>query len=206
MLEKIKNAVVENMNTVMNAEQVFRDFRKYNDANYTGNLKTSRVNEAMQKRDEVCAASRKQAFETCKAVLSDIREKANAAVVQPLPDDFVSTLEGLKVTKDISKAEIDALMGKYKGNYFAYRAICDVVGGRIAGFYAVTIDDVVSSLAALESLLHRVIYDNQSADAYWLHLITDSDYLTGYDEFYTAFLDGRFSEAGKTMQEQEQEE
>lgn len=203
MMEAIKNALETHKGTVIAATNTFQAVKHDTNLNYKGKLFTEKMKTAKQAFDDACKQSREKTEMICQDVLNGIREKANAVIIQDTPADFPATLEVLKAMQQPTKTEVEAIIGKYKSNYLAYRAICDVVGGAVAGYDPITIDDIIESLAALETMLHRVIYG--SIDDYMFRLVTEGNYLDRYDDFYTSFLEGRFSEAGEAVQEHDED-
>lgn len=60
-----------------------------------------------------------------KTIFEEVNKKVDAFVMEPVPADFLSTLEGIKVLDNITEHEAKALFEKYKGNYLAARALSE---------------------------------------------------------------------------------
>lgn len=96
------------------------DLRK----NYKGELYIQKLGEAKQIHDSTLADMKKQGLLVCDAAFSKAREAINEVFIKPVPDDFISSMEVIKLMgKNLSEIEINAYIEKYKGNYAAYRAI-----------------------------------------------------------------------------------
>lgn len=205
MLEKIKEAVIAHKNIYDEATNVFNAARKDLHENYKGNLFTAKMNEAKQVYEDTLMESRESNYATCVEVLTNIGIKAQGVITEPVPADFPATLEAIRAMKNLTKAEMNAFVNRYKGNYLAYRAICDVVGGAKNGFAAVTIDKVTEMIERLEADLHNYFYDFHT-NSYRTRLFCEGSVFDAPDAFFTAFLNGRFEEAEALEEAKKSEE
>lgn len=202
MLENITVALQAFANTYEGATRIWKTTRKDIESNYAGNLKTQKMNEAKNVYESTISQSRDNNFSDCLNVLESIREQAMKVVSTPVDSNFSSAIEVLKVMNEPTKTEIDAIVGQYKYNYFSYRVICDVLGGKEKGYSVTTIDDVMDAAAALESKLRDCFYGNGgSPERYIYRLMLQGDYIGKYDEFFSAFIEGRFDDAGTIVNE-----
>ena len=148
------------------------------------------MKEAQEIYNNTLAESRKENYDACLAILSEVADQAKKVVEVPVPSDFISTLEALKQMKEPTKTEVETVVGAYKNNYFAYRAICDF----LKLLKPVTIDDINSDLADIRSGLHQCFYSD-NVEAYHFKNWMEGIILASYDEIFRAFCEGRFEDA-----------
>lgn len=204
MLEKIVEAMKQHKTTYESAVAAYHATRKEADSQYNDRQKTQKIAEAYQTQNETIATSQKAALLICDSVFDDIKEKAAAVVAKPVSGDFSNVLEAVKQLIHPTKAELEALIGQYKNNYFAYRAINDALGGIEKGYHVATIDDIYDACGELAAMVKKCIMGTPTAYMYMLLIQPDCAYLSGYDALFTAFIDGRFEEA-TIIDEQQQE-
>ena len=204
MLEKIVEAMKQHKTTYETAVATYNTTRKQAEAQYNDRLKSQKIAEAYQTQNETIAASQKATLLICESVFDDIKEKAAAVVAKPVSGDFSNVLEAVKQLIHPTKAELEALIGQYKNNYFAYRAINDALGGTEKGYHVATIDDILDACNELAATVKKFIMGTPTGYMYQLLIHPNSTYLSGYDALFTAFIDGRFEEA-TVIDEQQQE-
>ena len=180
MMRKIINALQEHKELYEAATSKWLELRKELDSNYKGNLLTAKMNEGKEIY-----------FAVCVTVLDEIREKARGIIATPVSPDFSNTIEALKLLKNPSKAELEAITESHKGNYLAYRAICDALGGSEKGYNVISYDDVMEACNELEESLRACFYgDSPSSYIYRVHL--NEGYMSKRGKLFSDFLEGRF--------------
>ena len=102
-------------------------------------------------------------------------------------------MEAIKNIKNPSDAELDGIIGNFKNNYVAYRAICDAIGGTAKGYTTVTYDDILKYCDVLENMLRNCFYSYSVSD-YNYRVLLEGDVLDGYDALFTTFTEGHFDE------------
>ena len=191
MMRKIINALQEHKELYEAATSKWLELRKELDSNYKGNLLTAKMNEGKEIYEETLRKSRENNFAVCVTVLDEIREKARGIIATPVSPDFSNTIEALKLLKNPSKAELEAITESHKGNYLAYRAICDALGGSEKGYNVISYDDVMEACNELEESLRACFYgDSPSSYTYRVHL--NEGYMSKRGKLFSDFLEGRF--------------
>lgn len=191
MMRKIINALQEHKELYEAATSKWLELRKELDSNYKGNLLTVKMNEGKEIYEETLRKSREGNFAVCVTVLDGIREKARDIIATPITSDFSNTIEALKLLKNPSRAELEAIAENHKGNYLAYRAICDALGGSEKGYNVISYDDVIEACDELEKSLRACFYgDSPATYTYRVHL--NEGYMSKWEKLFSDFLEGRF--------------
>lgn len=196
MLEKISMALETFASIYEGATKVFDDAKKDLHENYKGNLFADKMKEAKDLYEKTVDDSRSEQWNICVSILDQVRAKAKEVITKPIEGDFSATLDAVKAMKEPSRKELEALADRYKGNYFAYRAFVDALGDRLAGYYVITVDEVLEACDDLQMMLHRCFYDGEGVTGYYYRLMLQGDYIGKYDELFTSFMEGRFDKAG----------
>lgn len=199
MLERITTALMAYKMTYDGASEIYRKTRKEIDANYIGNLKSTKINDAKAAYEKTLADSREQNWNIIAEVLDDIQNKANVIVSRPVEPDFPATLETLRAISNPSERELAGIIERYKSNYMSYRAICDMLGGASKGFPIVTVDEVFDAVDNLRVILHSCIY-GENTNTYNYRLMLQGDYMGNIDDLLSRFIDGRYDEAVEAME------
>ncbi len=194
MLNKIIDALQEHKTVYEQASKVWESVKKDLNENYKGALYTQKLGEAKNVYEDTLQTSRENNYSACVMVLDGIRAKAQDIVTQPVSPDFPATVAALAAMKNPTRTEVEAIAARYKGNYLAYRAICDALGGAEKGFTVATVDDVNARCDELEAILHKCFYGG-NPELYSYRLLLEGSYLKTFDDFFTAFIDGRFEDA-----------
>ena len=191
MLEGITIALKTHYDTAIEAQEILEDAiakigEKYISAKYA-----EMTGEAKDIYNKALDESRQKNYDTCIQILDQIKEQAEQVVSVPVPTEFVSRLEALKLIKEPTEKEIESLVETYKNNYFAYRSICDFLNVLEK---PVTIDEIKEYIVYIKTNLYICFY---SDNVQWYHYRNwmEGTLIPNYDQLFTAFLEGRFEEA-----------
>lgn len=190
LLEGITVALQSHYNTASGAKAIIESAVAQIKANYIGAMYAEKMKEAQEIYNNTLAESRKTNFDACIDILDDVANQARKVVEVPVPADFISTLEALKQMKEPTKTEVETVVGAYKNNYFAYRAICDFLGTA----KPVTIDDIDLEIAYIRNELHQCFYSDNIED-YHFRNMKDGIIISSSDDVFRAFIEGRFEDA-----------
>ena len=193
MIEGITIALQSYYDTASGAKDILESAVAQIKNNYIGAMLAEKMKEAQEIYNNTLAESRTANFNACVQILDEVANQAKKVVENPVPSDFISTLEAIKQMDEPTKAEIETVVGAYKNNYFAYRAICDFL--KISP-KPVTIDDIVADLGSIRNDLHQCFYSD-NIEGYHFRNMKDGTILSSYDEVFKAFIDGRFEDAVK---------
>lgn len=193
MLEKIKVALQEFKDTYEGATKIYKEARKDLHDNYRGNMFTVKLTEAKDLYENTLQSARIDNLAVCVGIIDSVREQAKAIISVPVSPEFPATLEAIKNIKNPSDAELDGIIGNFKNNYVAYRAICDAIGGTAKGYTTVTYDDILKYCDVLENMLRNCFYSYSVSD-YNYRVLLEGDVLDGYDALFTTFTEGHFDE------------
>lgn len=191
MLEGITVALQSYYDTANGAKNILESAVAQIKANYIGAMLAEKMKEAQEIYNNTLAESRKTNFDACIAILDDVANQARKVVEVSVPADFISTLEALKQMKDMTKTEVETVVGAYKNNYFAYRAICDIL--KIAP-KPVTIDEIIAELGSIRNELHQCFYSD-NIEGYHFRNMKDGIIISSSDDVFRAFIEGRFEDA-----------
>lgn len=124
--EKSLQAVATLDSVLTTANETFRTEQK----KLLATLKdpTKQIGEMRKALTETEAEQKRIFRETVQAEFAAVRATVNAVVTTAPPADFLATLEAIKANgKNITDYEAAAFMEKYKGNYFAFRTLHEVL-------------------------------------------------------------------------------
>ena len=97
----------------------------------------------------------------------------------------------LLIPPESDMTEVETVVGTYKNNYFAYRAICDIL--KIAP-KPVTIDEIIAELGNIRNELHQCFYSD-NIEGYHFRNMKDGIIISSSDDVFRAFIEGRFEDA-----------
>ena len=89
--------------------------------------------------------------------LKKLKKQIKVVASEPIEDDFDAAFAVLKVIEHPTKAEIQAVIERYRHNYLAYRAICALFDNNKELCLTITIDGV---LDACDELFRSFITGN----------------------------------------------
>lgn len=193
MLEGITIALQSYYDTASGAKDILESAVAQIKNNYIGAMLAEKMKEAQEIYNNTLAESRTANFNACVQILDEVANQAKKVVENPVPSDFISTLEAIKQMDEPTKAEVETVVGAYKNNYFAYRAICDFL--KISP-KPVTIDDIVADLENIRNELHQCFYSD-NIEGYHFRNMKDGIIISSSDEVFRAFIEGRFEDAVK---------
>lgn len=194
MIEKISVLLNAHKETYDRATAIFQEQKAKILAEYKTQIAVQKLKEVKDIYDQEIFTSQQETFSGCNAVLDEVREKVKDIASRPVDANFPAVVAALKAMNNPSRAELYAITGAYKNNYVAYRAICDLVGGEaVTGKHVATVDEVLGVCDFLTGELHKAIFDNPTC--YIFRLFLQGDFLAKRDEFFTAFVEGRFEDA-----------
>lgn len=191
MLEGITVALQSYYDTANGAKNILESAVAQIKANYIGAMLAEKMKEAQEIYNNTLAESRKTNFDACIEILDDVANQARKVVEVSVPADFISTFEALKQMKELTKTEVETVVGAYKNNYFAYRAICDIL--KIAP-KPVTIDEIIAELGNIRNELHQCFYSD-NIEGYHFRNMKDGIIISSSDDVFRAFIEGRFEDA-----------
>lgn len=80
--------------------------------------------EVKEKFEATVESAKKDALQVVEEVFENMDKKTKEKVLVPVPNDYVATLEAIKIAgKDLTRKEADLYLEKFKGNYTAYRSL-----------------------------------------------------------------------------------
>lgn len=202
MLEKISSALQTYASVYTGAARIFEEAKKELDANYKGALYASKLGEAKEIYESTLTSSREENYSVCVDVLEDVKKRIQAVASEPIEGDFNATLAALKVIKNPTKTEIQAIIGRYRNNYLAYRAICALFDNDNELCSTITIDDVLDACDELSDMLHRCFYGGEGITGYFYQLMLQGDYIGKYDELFRSFITRNFDIVDMQPEEQ----
>lgn len=200
MLEKISLALQTYASVYTGAARMFEEVKKELDANYKGALYASKLGESKEIYESTLTSSREENYSVCVDVLEGVKKQIQAVASEPIEDDFNATLAALKVIKNPTKTEIQAIIGRYRNNYLAYRAICDLFDKELCA--TITIDDVLDACDELSDMLHRCFYGGEGIEGYFYQLMLQGDYIGKYDELFRSFITRDFDIVDMQLEKQ----
>ena len=205
MIEGIGIALKSYYDTVTTAKSVLEKAMEQIRENYIGATLAEKTKEAQDTFNTTMNECKDNNYNACVAVLDEVHANALKVVEMPVPTDFTATLEALKQMKNPTAREVETVVGAYKNNYFAYRAICDYLKVTDRGIRPVTIDDIESDIASIRQNVRDCIY-RDNIDGYHFMNWMNGTILASYDEVFTAFIDGRFEEIVKQDDDTKEDE
>lgn len=199
MIEGITIALQSHYDTVKGATDILEKTLTQIKTNYIGAMLAEKIGEAKEIYNNTVADSRNANYKACVQILDEVMEQSKKVLEVPVPSDFTATIEALKAVKDKTPTEMKTVGDAYKNNYFAYRAICDIMGG----VKPVTIADIEESVDYLKENLYRCFYSD-NLEAYRFQNWLKGSLISSADEMFTAFIEGRFEDAVKPDTESEE--
>lgn len=134
--------------------------------------------------------------ETVRADFAAVRAKVNAIVAAAPPADFLATLEAIKANgKSITDYEAAAFMEKYKGNYFAFRTLHEVLtgAGKNLECYVMYPDRMAQEIDKGEQMLLK--WGNEWKGKSYMGALLQhrTNPITALAEMVQKFTDGKFT-------------
>lgn len=128
-LDRVKKAFNEFDEVVSNAYDMFTVASKQLAEDYgNGNLYVEKYAIAKELYERTREEAKQKGLEIVKEEFDKIEETVKNFVTAPTPADFMQTFEIVKALgKNITSAEAEAYLEKYKGNYTAYRSIANCI-------------------------------------------------------------------------------
>lgn len=111
MLEGITVALQSYYDTANGAKNILESAVAQIKANYIGAMLAEKMKEAQEIYNNTLAESRKTNFDACIEILDDVANQARKVVEVSVPADFISTLEALKQMKELTKTEVETVVG-----------------------------------------------------------------------------------------------
>ena len=154
LFEKSLQAVATLDSVLTTANETFRTEQK----KLLATLKdpTKQIGEMRKALTETEDEQKRIFRETVQAEFAAVREQVNAVVTAAPPADFLATLEAIKANgKNITDYEAAAYMEKYKGNYFAFRTLHEVLtaAGKKLDSFVMKPDGISSEMNQGEQML-----------------------------------------------------
>lgn len=193
MLQKIKNELDIYGKVYEKATEFLKKAKKEIEQTYRPSLFTDKYGEAKRVYDETLKNAHDECLKNCYELLEGIKTKANEVVFDPVDKDFINTVELLKTLENPTESEIKSLISNHENNYFACRALYDLLGRAEKGYTIATIDDIVSLCDELEETVRNAL--SHDTESYTFLLIKQGDYLKYYDEIFTKFISKDFLNA-----------
>lgn len=190
MLEKIKNEFDIYSKVYEKATEFLAKAKKEIEQTYKPSLFTDKYGEAKCVYDETLKSARDECLTSCYELLEGIKTKANEAVSEPVNDDFINTVELLKTLENPTENEIKSLISNHENNYFACRALYDLLDRGQKGYAMATIDDITSFCDELAETVRKAL--NSNPESYFFLLVKQGDCLKYYDEIFTKFISKDF--------------
>lgn len=194
LFEKSLQAVATLDSVLTTANETFKTERK----KLLETLKdpTKQIGEMRQALTETEAEQKRIFRETVQEEFAAVRDKVNAVVTAAPPADFLTTLEAIKANgKNITDYEAAAFMEKYKGNYFAFRTLHEVLkaAGRKLDSFVMKPDRIVSEMDECEQMLLDWGREWKGSNYLGALLQDHTNPITSLAAMCQDFLDGRYS-------------
>ena len=199
MLEGITVALQSYYDTATSAKNILDNALVQVRENYIGASLAEKTKEVQDVYNQTLDESRKTNYDACMEVLNGVEERVQEIVKVPVPADFPATLEALKQINNPSKTELETLVGAYRNNYYAYRAIRDYLKVPTPSFtigrdtYLLTLDGIQEAILDIKDILHKCFFSD-NVDGYHFLNIKDGTQISSYDALFTSFCDGRFED------------
>lgn len=192
--EKSLQAVATLDSVLTTANEVFRTEQK----KLLATLKdpTKQIGEMRKALTETEAEQKRIFCETVHADFATVRAAVNAVVTTAPPVDFLTTLEAIKANgKDITNYEATAFIEKYKGNYFAFRTLHEVMAkaGKNLGSYVMYPDRMAQEIDQGEKMLLDWGREWKGSDFIGALLQNRTNPITALAEMVQEFTEGKFT-------------
>ena len=188
---------VKDFDSIMNAaKEIYRNTKTEILATYTEAVSTEKLREAQEilvnAETEAKQTARKAVQEDFEAIRSQVNEYVTAAV----PSDFTASMAAVEALgNDVTDAEAEAFINKYKGNYAAFRSLLKVLhgAGKATGIMAITVDVIRGQMEESERIILNWIQTYKGGD-YMSALLTNDEHtpIKALDENVQAFLNGEY--------------
>lgn len=149
----------------------------------------------MEEAKAVYEEARQKAYNEGLKVVKESMENAEKAIdefiVKPVPEDFTTTIETLKICGDeITKEEAVAFIEKYKNNYLASKAINKIMRENKAGieYIVISVKGLKDDLARMKGLAEKYFREYKEGNYLCAVLVHSESPLTRYDEALRTFI------------------
>lgn len=190
MLQKIINEFDIYSKVYEKATEFLKKAKKEIEQTYRPSLFTDKYGEAKSVYDETLKSARDECLKNCYELLEGIKAKANEAISEPVDNNFINTAEVLKKLENPTESEIKLLISNHEHNYFACRALYDLLDRGQKGYAMATIDDIFSFCDEIEETVRKAL--NSNPESYFFLSVKQGDYLKYYDEIFTKFISKDF--------------
>lgn len=129
-----------------------------------GKATSETLGEVMGINGNTLTSSREENYSICVDVIEEVKKQIKVVASEPIEDDFDAAFAVLKVIEHPTKAEIQAVIERYRHNYLAYRAICALFDNNQELCSTITIDEVLDACDELSDMLHRCFYGGEGID------------------------------------------
>ena len=156
---------------------------------------TKQIGEMRKALTETEAEQKRIFRETVQADFAAVRDKVNAVVTAAPPADFLATLEAIKANgKNITDYEAAAYMEKYKGNYFAFRTLHEVLtaAGKKLDSFVMKPDGISEEMNKGEQMLLNWGREWKGSNYMGALLQHHTNPITHLAEQVQKFIEGRF--------------
>ena len=126
-------------------------------ATVSGKATSETLDKEMEINRNTLTSSREENYFICVDVLEEVKKQIKVVASEPIEDDVNAPLAALKIIEHPTKAEIQAVIERYRHNYLAYRAICALFDNNKELCSTITIDEV---LDACDELFRSFITGN----------------------------------------------
>ena len=192
--EKSLQAVATLDSVLTTANETFRTEQK----KLLATLKdpTKQIGEMRKALTETEAEQKRIFRETVQAEFAAVRATVNAVVTTAPPADFLATLEAIKANgKNITDYEAAAFMEKYKGNYFAFRTLHEVLTkvGKNLDSYVMYPDRMAREIDQGEKMLLNWGREWKGSNYMGALLQNRTNPITALAEMVQKFTEGKFT-------------
>lgn len=205
--KKIFDAMKHYSSVYKEANETFAQSRKKIHNEY-GDTKAGAkmLSEAAIARDAAIEEAKKNGLKTVDMVFADLNKQITAVVTAPVPADFPSTLEAIRATgKGLSAEEAEVYIGKYNGNYTAYRAIAAAlkeVG--VCKVYPVTYEQVKEDSNTFYAWSEK-FFRSKPTTYMSLLLLAEKNPMRNFERNINYFLNGDMLSYGKNTDDGDNE-
>lgn len=157
---------------------------------------TAKIGEMRKALTETETEQKRIFCDTVRADFAAVRAKVNAVVTAAPPADFLATLEAIKATgSKITDYEAAAFMEKYKGNYFAFRTLHEVLtnAGKDLQCYVMYPDRMAREIDQGEQMLLNWGREWKGKNYMGALLQHNSNPITALADMVEKFTEGKFT-------------
>ena len=159
-LDKVFKALNEYDAVVQAADELWNSTKKQLEYDYgnTGRVYEEKYAAGKALYDATVTEAKQKGLATVKEEFEKLHDVVREFISTPVPSDFIPTLEAVRATgKDITEAEMEIYLEKYKNNYTAYRSLAqsfqEQTGRR---HYVVVYDAIKNDIEEHEGYVTRI--------------------------------------------------